>query len=422
MNGRAVGKLVRAAGGAMSFQYHAEWAESPEGTPISLSMPLSADPYTGDVVYNYFDNLLPDNENIRQRMQATLGTDTAQPFDLLAAAGADCIGALQMFETADMPDVRRIEATPVSDAEIAQTLRDYRLQPLGMAPDRDDFRISIAGAQEKTALLWHGGRWNRPRGTTPTTHVFKLPIGVIEKGGIDLSRSVQNEWLCLKLAAAFGLDVPEARIESFEDVTVLVVERFDRHLSDDGTWLIRIPQEDACQALGFAPGMKYEGYGGPGIPHILELLLQSTRANEDRSAFFRACIVNWLLAATDGHAKNFSVFLQPGGRCRMTPVYDVMSIYPMLKAKQITLGTAKMAMAVTGKNRHYRWDGIHRRHWISTARACKFSENEAEAILEDCGSRIDDAIASVGAELPDGFPAQTADPIFTGLRKFRRRI
>ena len=288
MNGRSVGKLTRAASGALSFQYHPEWLESSEATPISLSMPLSADPYTADIVSNFFDHLLPDNENIRQRMQSTLGTDTAQPFDLLAAAGADCVGALQMFESPDMPDVRRIEATPVSDTKIAQMLRDYRQRPLGMAPEQDDFRISIAGAQEKTAFLWHEGAWNRPHGTTPTTHVFKLPIGTIEKGGIELSRSVQNEWLCLKLAEAFGLPVPDVQIQAFEDVTVLVVRRFDRRLSDDGTWLIRIPQEDICQALGFSPGKKYEGYGGPGIPHIMDLLLQSTRSHEDRGSADRS--------------------------------------------------------------------------------------------------------------------------------------
>src|SRR5690606_30818615 len=145
--------------------------------PISLSMPLSADAFTGELVWNWFDNLLPDNADIRRRLQGRLGADSAQPFDLLAAMGGGCVGALQIHPPeAVPPDSRSIEAEPVDAREIARTLRDHRNQPLGMSRDRD-FRISIAGAQEKTALLLLDGKWHRPRRATPTSHILKLPIG-----------------------------------------------------------------------------------------------------------------------------------------------------------------------------------------------------------------------------------------------------
>lgn len=112
-----------------------------------------------------------------------------------------------------------------------------------MARDQE-FPISIAGAQEKTALLRHNKRWQRPIATTPTTHIFKLPIGKIEHAGIDLSDSVENEWLCMEILREFGLPVATTNIETFEDTKVLVVERFDREISSDKTWIIRHPQED----------------------------------------------------------------------------------------------------------------------------------------------------------------------------------
>ena len=421
MNGHEVGRLLRAANGVLSFQYSPAWLDAGSATPISLALPLSPDPYSGEAVSNFFDNLLPDNEEIRRRMQVSLGTDSTQPFDLLAGAGADCVGALQLFDSLRMPEVRQIKATPVSDADIARILRDYRRRPLGMAPQEDDFRISMAGAQEKTAFLWYRNAWHRPHATTPTTHVFKLPIGVIEADGIDLRDSIENEWLCLRIGSAFGLPVPNAEIQWFEDVKVLVVERFDRRWSDDGRWLIRLPQEDVCQSLGIPGGRKYEAEGGPGITAIMDLLLQSVRSHEDRCTFFKASIVYWFLAAIDGHAKNFSLFLHPGGRCSLTPLYDIMSAYPLAATRQLDTARFKMAMAVTGKNRHYRWQEIQRRHWISTAKKCRFPREEARALIDGCAERIESIVDEVRQALPEDFPETVAKPIFEGLLAARER-
>lgn len=144
-------------------------------------------------------------------------------------------------------------------------------------------------AQEKPALLWHEGQWVEPRGTTPTTHIFKPSIGQLPNG-VDLSDSVENEHFCLQLLAAFGLPVAKSQICLFEDVKVLVVERFDRLLGAQGR-LLRLPQEDCCQALGVPPHLKYQSDGGPRIAEIISLLLRSDRPLADQDMFFKVVVL-----------------------------------------------------------------------------------------------------------------------------------
>jgi serine/threonine-protein kinase HipA len=195
MNGRLVGFLHKSPSGAMSFQYAEGWLETSGARPVSLSLPLRASIYEGAQVYSFFDNLLPDNERIRARIQARFQVANSHPFDLLSAIGADCVGAIQLGQEQALKKVDVITAQVLSTAEIARLLKGYRMSPLGMNEEVDDLRISIAGAQEKTALLWHQGQWCRPIGPTPTSHIFKLPIGLIAENNFDLSESCENEWL-----------------------------------------------------------------------------------------------------------------------------------------------------------------------------------------------------------------------------------
>lgn len=421
MNGIHVGSLVKSASGALEFIYTPEWLTTDGARPISLSMPLQHRAYSGEVVYNYFDNLLPDNNKIRDRIQARFKAPTSHPFDLLAAIGMDCVGAVQIVPEEESPDdVRKIEGVKLSDVQIAQLLKKYRTAPLGMAEDDgEDFRISIAGAQQKTALLWKGNAWHRPIGTTPTTHIFKLPIGKIEHSGMDLSESCENEWLCLKIAEAFGLPVCRAEVSEFDGMKALVVERFDRRQGDG--WIMRLPQEDMCQALGVSPNIKYENDGGPGIESIMRFLLQSRESKHDRELFFKAQVLFWLLAAIDGHAKNFSIFIEPEGRYRMTPLYDIMSAYPLLVDRQLEAKKIKMAMALSGKNRDCHWSNIQSRHFISTARQVGFNEKTAQTIVRDMMAAVDDVIKLAEVQIPDDFPEAIAAPILAGIRKQRDR-
>lgn len=417
MNGLKVGELTKSSAGALAFAYVPEWLETRGARPISLSLPLRHNAYSGEIVFNYFDNLLPDNKQIRDRIQTRFKASTSHPFDLLSAIGMDCVGAVQIVPDNTPPkDVHCIEGIPLTESHIAQILNNYRTAPLGMGEDDgEDFRISIAGAQEKTAFLWKDNEWNRPVGVTPTTHIFKLPIGTIEHSGMDLSESCENEWLCLRIADAFGLPVCSTEVATFDGTKVLIVERFDRH-KDEG-WIMRIPQEDMCQALGISPTIKYENDGGPGIEAIMRLLLQSRDSKHDRATFFKSQILFWLLAGIDGHAKNYSVFIEPEGRFRLTPLYDIISAHPLLENKQLQTKKIKIAMALMGKNRHYHWHDIQPRHFLSTAKHVGFNRKTALSLFTEMMDSVDKVILNVEKQLPEQFPGKVASAIFDGMRK-----
>ena len=419
LNTRHVGRLSRQADGAVDFAYAPEWLDWAHTMPISLSLPLREDRYVGAPVLAVFDNLLPDNEDIRRRVaekRGALGTDA---YSLLSAVGRDCVGALQFLPDGEAPDGKpTITGDTLSDDDVAAIIANLARAPLGLDEDQD-FRISVAGAQEKTALLRHEGQWIRPHGTTPTTHILKPQIGTLPIG-VDLSNSVENEHLCLRLLAAFGLDVAHTEMADFGARRVLVVERFDRRKISDGR-LIRLPQEECWQALGKPPTIKYQNEGGPGMADILELLKGSDEPAKDRAEFLKAQILFWLMAATDGHAKNYSVFLYPGGRYAMTPFYDVISVQPSLDAGQLQTQKVKLAMCV-GTSRHYKVADIVPRHFVQTAASVGLGAAAVKALFEDIAERFESAWAEVIQALPPEFPEaliiSIRDGMATRLRAF----
>lgn len=415
MNGLLVGELWKLKSGALQFRYVDEWLTSPYSRSLSLSIPLSKKVYEGDVVYNFLDNLLPDNEAIRAKMQARFQTHTTQPFDLLASVGNDCVGAIQLSSEPTQNDLS-VNGKSLNDSEIAELLQGYGVNPLGMQDAEQDFRISIAGAQEKTALLKINGQWFLPKGATPTTHILKLPIGVLAYNNLDLSQSCENEWLCMQIAKGFGLPTAEVEVLRFEDQKVLVVERFDRRWLDESR-LVRLPQEDMCQALGVAPAMKYEADGGPGLKAIMEILLGSQSSKQDREVLFKAQILFWMLAAPDGHAKNFSLTIEENNGYRLTPLYDILSAYPLMGGADLQKQKLKMAMALQGKKRHYKWDSILPRHFLTTAKAIGYSEKLAWVHMEEMFMNAHKVIEVVSKALPDDFPQEISESIFKGISK-----
>jgi len=318
MNGERVGTWS-VLQGKDQLEYEDSWLLSPQARPLSLTLPFTPgnQPHRGDVVGAWFDNLLPDSPRLRERIAARFKTRGKSTFDLLAEVGRDSVGAIRLLpEGFEAEDVKTIQSQPMSDGEIAQLLRNtaslQSWQDDGQHPD--DFRISLAGAQEKTALLKLNGQWMRPLGPTPTTHILKLPLGLVGNMQMDMAASVENEWLCAQVLKAYGLPVADCAMAQFEDIKVLVVERFDRLWSADHSWLIRLPQEDMCQAMGYPGHMKYESDGGPGMDKILNFLNGSTNVEQDKFNFIKAQFLFWLLCASDGHAKNFSIQHQaPGG-------------------------------------------------------------------------------------------------------------
>ncbi|ABB24758.1 type II toxin-antitoxin system HipA family toxin [Pelodictyon luteolum] len=427
MNGEDVGNWTVRPNGMHEFGYTASWLTLPHARPISLSMPLRTEPYRGEAVYAYFDNLLPNNDQIRRRIQNRFAAGGIDPFSLLQETGRDCVGAIQLLAPNDTgEDIRTIRATALDPAGIASlcnnTTRDAAFGKREQAGD--EFRISLSGAKEKTALLFHEGRWMIPHGTTPSTHILKLPLGTIGQNHINMDLSIENEWLSLKILEAYGIPVAKATIETFSDVKSLVVERFDRKPSREGDWIMRLPQEDLCQATGTPPWQKYESDGGPGIEAIMQLLLGSARAEDDRKLFFQIQVAFFLLAAIDGHAKNFSIFLGPTGTFHLTPLYDTLSAFPVIGngRNQLPPGEITMAMALWGKSRVYRWANMTRRHFITTARSCGLTGRAAETIIDDMLQRTPQVLMDTARQLPSGFPESVAGAIFDGVEQSQERI
>ncbi len=419
LNARRVGQLRRQSNGAIDFQYDPQWLSWDNAFPISLSLPMREDRYVGDPVIAVFDNLLPDSDAVRRRLAERVGADGSDAYNLLAKVGRDCVGALQLLpESVEPEPAGTVKGRPISDDYIARKLGDLDAAPLGVSED-EEFRISLAGAQEKTAFLFWKKKWHVPHGITATTHIMKPQIGKLPSG-IDLTRSVENEYLCLKLTDAFGLPTTKAAIEDFKGKRVLVVERFDRHWTADKR-LLRLPQEDCCQSLSVPPSRKYESEGGPGIVSILDLLKGSDDPEADRRLFLKAQIMFWLLGAIDGHAKNFSVFLKAAGRFRLTPLYDVMSVQPALDAGQLQRKQMKMALAV-GQNRHYVVTEIMPRHFEQTAAKSGIPASVVRSIFDEILESGQAAISKVLDDLPAAFPEKLTESIMGGLRSRLRLV
>jgi serine/threonine-protein kinase HipA len=419
MNGRLVGLLRREPSGAIDFTYDASWLEWSPALPVSLSLPLREDRYAGAPVIAVFDNLLPDNDAIRRQIATRVRADGTDAFSLLGAIGRDCVGALQFLAVEGEPGpAGSVDASPMADTAIAALLANLARAPLGMTEDQA-FRISLAGAQEKTALLFHNGRWCMPIGTTPTTHILKPAIGALPDG-VDLSESVENEYLCMRLMAAFGLPTARVEMADFAGRRALVIERFDRRWTQDGR-LLRLPQEDMCQATGTPPTLKYESDGGPGLPRLLRLLGGSDDPAADQAALLKATIAFWLLGATDGHAKNVSVFLLSGGRFGMTPFYDVLSAQPAVDAGQLRRNRFRLSMAV-GENRHYTIDSIFPRHFLQTALIASIGASITEALFEELATTVPRALEETLAGLPMGFPSALATSVCDGVLDRLRRL
>lgn len=417
MNGEWVGTW-QVTRGSHSFTYRPSWLESGKSRPLSLSLPITRSlEIKGEVVANYFDNLLPDNDRIRERIARRFKTRTLDAFSLLEAIGRDCVGAVQLLPEGTSPEGwDRVECQALTEAEVAQALHAVPADPRP-GDEAPVFRISLAGAQEKTAFTRVGDQWCRPVGATPSTHIFKLPLGVIANTSrVEMFDSVENEWLCAQIIEAFGLPMARTEMASFEDQRVLVVERFDREWMDDGQWIARLPQEDFCQALGLPPRLKYEDDGGPSIAAGLALLAGSADAATDRMAFQLTQLAFWLMAATDGHGKNFSIFLRQGNSYEMAPLYDVLSIWPYVgkSRAQLHLRDVRLAMALRSKNTHYDICGIRARHWHNLA-----MKNGGPAMWEamlGLVEQVDAALDAVEALLPAAFPEPVWTPIADGMR------
>lgn len=431
MNDEYVGELLKTADGAHQLIYANSWLTSSKARPLSLSLPLQKGKITSSQVYNYFDNLLPDSLHIRERIVKRFQAASTQPFDLLSEIGKDSVGAINLqnevtAQTSVSLTVRALLYEELTNEKLVSLLQGYKADaPLGMVKEQEDFRISVAGAQEKTALIKIKNKWCVPKGLTPTTHIIKLPIGEIKgpTATLDLSNSVENEWLCIELARELDFSVPNVEIINVGDVKALAVERFDRRWSTDRSWLVRLPQEDMCQAHGVAPAIKYESDGGPGITEIMKLLMGSKCALADRDAFMRFQVFQWLIGATDGHAKNFSIYLEAGGSYRLTPFYDILSAYTVLGGRGLNVRDLSLAMGLrASKGKKRKIEMIFPRHFIATAKSVGFDIQRMQQIMDEFAVNLPIAIDKLKRRMPASIPVQMQDAVFSNALKQVKRL
>ena len=423
MNGERVGTWT-VTRGAHTLQYEQGWIESSRGRPLSLSLPFTADrTIRGEKVSSYFENLLPDDDRIRERVRGRFKLAGIDAVDLLTAIGRDCVGAIQLLPPDRPPEgFDRVEYEALDEQQVERRLMLATMPQLTDVGDLDEdsWRISIAGAQEKTALLKVGEQWCSPRGATPTTHILKLPLGLVANRQADMSHSVQNEWLCLNLLQELGLPAANSEILTFGSKTVLAVERFDREWSKTASgkdWIVRLPQEDLCQALGLPPTQKYEHTDvkgrttGPTMQSVMQVLSASAEASKDVATFLLAQMCFWILGNTDGHAKNFSIFLKSGDVYEMTPLYDVISLWPITgdAPNQMKQKVMKLAIPLRARKTLRKLDDIGVDDWMFAAKQTGIRNLPDQMFAVAAG--LPAAVERLSKRLPFGYPQSVWEKI-----------
>lgn len=310
MYGAQIGALSR-RGDTFSFQYTADAVGGGGGRPLlSVSMPTRSRSYRGQLPLVFFDGLLPEGE-IRRMIAYDFGLDDRDVFALLEALGRDCAGALILLPEGE-PPVAGGQPERISDDEIARRLRELRFHPLGVD---QRVRVSLAGMQEKLLLARGEDGWGLPVDGAPSTHILK-PAHPL------LPLSIANEALCLRAASHLGMHVAAAEVAEFSGVSALVIERYDRIRTPDG--VVRLHQEDFCQALGVDSERKYEERGGPSLRRCADVLRRWARS-EQLERLLDTLLFNVLVGNADAHAKNLSLLHDLDEQITLAPVYDVMT-------------------------------------------------------------------------------------------------
>ena len=387
LDGNEVGRVRSDVRGRLTFAYDGKWRGTRGAYPLSLSMPLAAEEHGPATVQAFLWGLLPDNERVLDRWAKKFQVSARNVFALIAHVGEDCAGAVQ-FVTPD-----RLEALKsgrddkiewLDEPDIAKRLQALREDHAAWRLPRDTGQFSLAGAQPKTALLLQKNRWGIPSGRIPTTHILKPPTG-------HFDGHAENEHICLLLARRLGLPVADTRVMRFEKEIAIVVERYDRQFT--GNDVVRVHQEDICQAMGILPTKKYQNEGGPTPADVIGLLrTYSTDRVTDVDTFIDALGFNWLIAGTDAHAKNYSLLLAGGPHVRLAPFYDIASILPY---DHVDMHKIKLAMKIGGE---YKLSQIGLRQWQKFARETRLDADKVRAVLIQMAEQIPDEATGLATQ------------------------
>jgi len=379
LGGSEIGRVRSDSRSRLTFVYRNDWRTADGGYPLSLSMPLAAEEHGPAAVQAFLWGLLPDNEQVIARWAKRFQVSPRNVFALISNVGEDCAGAVQ-FVTPDRLNALETGAEDsiewIDTPEMARRLRALREDHAAWRLPRDTGQFSLAGAQPKTALVQQEDRWGIPAGRIPTTHILKPPTG-------NFDGHAENEHICLQLARELGLPAADTKVMRFENEIAIVVERYDRYAS--GNEIIRVHQEDICQAMAILPTKKYQNEGGPTPSDVLDLLrTYSTDREADIETFLGALALNWLIGGSDAHAKNYSLLLASGALVRLAPLYDIASILPYDDVDQRKV---KLAMKIGDE---YKLDQIGLRQWQKFAQETRI---EADQIIE--------RLISLAVQIPD---------------------
>ena len=406
LGGRLAGTLTRVLHGRLRFDYDETYRSRSRATPLSVAMPTQIASHRHHVITPWLWGLLPDNSAVVERWARQFHVSATSPFSMLSTPiGEDCAGAVQFALRRQLDSIldRPGDVTWLSEADVAQRLRELREDSTAWLGRTFTGQFSLAGAQAKTALLYEAGRWGVPSGSTPTTHILKPAVSGFDDHDL-------NEHLCLDAARRCGLLVARTRIEQFSSETAVVVTRYDRVVQ--GSTVARIHQEDLCQALGLAPTKKYQNEGGPGpleAASLFRRIMPPRIADAAIGRFADALVWNWLVGGTDAHAKNYSLLLADD-QVRLAPLYDIASGLPYGTHEK----KLRFAMKIGGDYRVSLWQNP----WPKTAADLGMDPDQLTSRVDDLTAAAPDAfrqaasayeVMSLKRELPDKLASLVAD-------------
>ncbi|MBL7170589.1 MAG: type II toxin-antitoxin system HipA family toxin [Candidatus Omnitrophica bacterium] len=315
LNAERVGSLEQDDSGLLQFSYDQTWLEKPSAMPLSRSLPLQSEVFSGKKARPFFAGILPE-EGPRKKIAEILGISDTNDFAMLERIGGECAGAVSLLPEGVAPtNPKNIQHRELTEPELRQLIAELPSRPLMVGTD--GLRLSLAGAQDKLPVIVHNNGICLPFGDTPSTHILKPEPD-------RFPGLATNEIFCMTLAQAVGLNAPNTEYRPIGKKPCILVQRYDRATDEDGS-TTRLHQEDFCQALGFPPERKYQAEGGPILSDCISLLRDwSTAPALDIPSFINGLIFNVLIGNTDAHGKNYSL-LYSGGERRLSPYYDLIS-------------------------------------------------------------------------------------------------
>jgi len=317
---KKIGKLESTENRGVVFSYFEEYLSNSNSQSLSLSLPLSDKEFSQKECLPFFSGLLPE-EDSRKKIADYLHISETSSLKLLEALGGECAGMISLLPEDSkimQKDVYEFSSDfyeELSDNKLCEFIEKMPERPLITADDK--LRLSLAGAQEKIALAKIQNKWYLPINGSPSTHILKPA-----RNG-TLSTIAQNEYICMKLAKIFGLNVPEVDLLHIADKDIFVVERYDRIKTE--TTIQRLHQEDFCQALSLMNDRKYQSDGGPSLSDIFSTIQKnlSVPIIENKN-FLKSVVFNFLIGNCDSHGKNYSI-LYKNKKTELSPLYDAVS-------------------------------------------------------------------------------------------------